>query len=194
MQYRKYKIAILVGLCLISAQGLLACKQASVERKPDSITKPDEGNDGREPASMQGVVNWLDDVGDKFNRIASDTSNRAVASENEKEMLIQQKNWSFSYLPKTNHFYIGLQGEVYSMVQTSFGDGESYAFAAEGQAENPVTLSVIPSKGREVASGSACNTEISYWNAQAHRYVKDSEHLSGKACARLMKKLKDYVP
>ncbi len=200
MQYRKYKSAILVGAIIIVAQGLFACASTPGNRQPSSIENNSEDEiqqhryDGREPASMHGGFTWLDDVGDNFSRIAADTSNRAVASENDKEVLIKQKNWNFSYLPKTNHFYVGLHGETYSMVQTSIGDGKSYAFAAEGQADNPVTLSLIRSEGRQVASGIQCDAQLSYWNAKTHSYTKDVHQVHGEACEHLINKLKDYVP
>ena len=81
------------------------------------------------------------------------------------------------------------------MMQTTINDGERFAFAAEGQAENPLTLAVTRGEGRQVASdASVCETEISYWNKKSKSYVTDRQSLTGKSCDRLISLLKDYVP
>jgi hypothetical protein len=80
------------------------------------------------------------------------------------------------------------------MVKPPNHAGERFAFAAEGQAENPLTFSVTAGEGRRVASGSACDTEISYWNKKAKSYVTEQKAFDGKACERMMSLLKDYVP
>ena len=201
MKYRKYKSAILVVGMFIVAQGFIACASSTSGRNPDSLEDQEQkapthrySYDGREPSSTNDKFTWIDDVGDNFGRIAADTSNRAVASENKKEVLLAKKNWSFSYLPKTNTFYEGLQGETYPMLQPSIGGGDTYAFAAQGQAENPVTLSIAKDTGRVVASGVQCEAELSYWNVKTHNYAKDTIKLHGEACERVISRLKDYVP
>jgi hypothetical protein len=45
-----------------------------------------------------------------------------------------------------------------------------------------------------VASGSVCDTEISYWNKKSKSYVTDRSAVSGVSCERLLALLKDYVP
>jgi hypothetical protein len=127
--------------------------------------------------------------------MAAETSNRAVASENKQQVLLKQRDWQFSFLPKTNHFYVDVQGTTYQMVQTKINDGERFAFAAEGQAENPVTFSVVKGddSGRKVASES-CESEISYWNKKSKSYVTERKTVMGKSCESMLALLKDYVP
>jgi len=198
MGYRKYVSKIKSGAIIIMALGFVACASTG-DRSPDSVYESDEEGesvreyDGREPASLHGDFTWLNEVEDDFSRIAAETSNRAVASENQHEVLLQRKGWTFSYLPKTNHFYVKLQGSSFKMVQTRINDGERFAFAAEGQSENPVTFSVAKATGRRVAS-TVCDTEISYWNKKSKSYVTDKVQLNGKSCSNLITKLKDYVP
>lgn len=200
MGYRKYVSKIKSGAIIIMALGFAACASTG-DRSPDSVYESDEEGesvreheyDGREPASLHGDFTWLNEVEDDFSRIAAETSNRAVASESQHEVLLKRKGWSFSYLPKTNHFYVSLQGSSFKMVQTRINDGERFAFAAEGQSENPVTFSVAKASGREVASA-VCDTEISYWNNKSKSYVTDKVQLNGKSCNNLISKLKDYVP
>lgn len=199
MKYRKYTSLIKLGAIILSALGLAACASTG-SRHLDSVTDEERDEriqnkyDGREPASMQGDFTWLNAVEDDFGRIAAETSNRAVASQNKREVLMKQKDWSLSFLPKTNHFYVDLQGVTYKMVQTTINDGERFAFAAEGQAENPLTLSVAKGEGRKVASGAVCDTEISYWHKQSKAYISDRKSVDGKPCERLLSLLKDYVP
>jgi hypothetical protein len=153
--------------------------------------------DGREPSSMKGDFTWLNDVEDEFGRVAAETSSRAVASQNKHEVLMKQKEWIFTYLPKTNHFYVEVQGTQYQLVQTGLGDGDRYAFAAEGQSENPITFSVSRGDGRSVASGkpaASCGTEISYWSDSAKSYMTERKDVTGKSCERMLGLLKDYVP
>lgn len=199
MKYRKYIKQIKSGAIIIMAFGLGACASMG-DRSPDSVsTDEDSGSvqekeyDGREPASLHGDFTWLNQVEDDFSRIAAETSNRAVASESKHEVLVKRKDWSFSYLPKTNHFYVGVQGDSYKMIQTKINDGERFAFAAEGQSENPLVFSVVRSAGRGVASAS-CETEISYWNKRVKSYVTDRVKVLGNSCAQLLSRLKDYVP
>ena len=209
MKYRMYCKSVKIGAIFVVALGLSACaytpnKETGTDRAPDSVqTDEDSGSshkvpgghfDGREPAAMKGDVTWLNDVEDEFGRVAAETSSRAVASQNKHEVLMKQKEWAFSYLPKTNHFYVDLQGTQYQMVQTKIDDGERFAFAAEGQAENPLTFAVTKGEGRSVASGDACTTEISYWSKSAKSYVTERKALAGKTCARMLGLLKDYVP
>lgn len=200
MTYRKYNFAI---LGIITTLILSACATTGA-REPSSINDEEENTrgvinrpehqHGREPAAMKGNFQWLDQVEEDFGRIASETSHRTVASEQSKETYIKQKAWNLSFSEKTNSFYVNFGEQNYKLVQTSIGDGESYAFAAEGQTENPVTLSVIHKMGRNVASGGDCQAELSYWSAQKHAYVKEQTELQGAGCARLVQKLKDYVP
>ena len=145
---------------------------------------------------MKGDFTWVNEVEDEFGRVAAETSSRAVASQNKHDVLMKQKEWAFSYLPRTNHFYVDVQGTQYQMVQTKIGDGERFAFAAEGQAENPVTFSVTKGEGRNVASsgGDACTTEISFWSKTAKSYVTERKPVTGTACAHMLALLKDYVP
>ncbi len=199
MKYRKYVLLIKTGAIVLTALSLGACASQQGSRGPDSVNEDEASErvqriDGREPASLHGDFTWLNEVEDDFSRIAAETSNRAVASQNKKEVLLKQNGWVFSYLPKTNHFYVEAQGTTYKMIQTNINDGERFAFAAEGQAENPVTFSVAKGEGRKVASGNVCDTEISYWSKQAKAYVTDRKAVDGKACDRLLSLLKDYVP
>ncbi|MGE3261113.1 MAG: hypothetical protein AB7K68_04995 [Bacteriovoracia bacterium] len=200
MKYRKYVNTIRSGALIILALGLAAC--ASTGNREISSVKDDSDAsenrkkyDGREPAAMHGDFTWLDEVGDNFGRIAADNSNRAVASENKHQVLVKQKDWAFSFLANTNHFYVDVQGTNYKMIQTRINDGERFAFAAEGQAENPVTFSVVKteSDGRKVASES-CDSEISYWNKKSKSYVTERKTIVGKPCGNLLSLLRDYVP
>ena len=200
MKYRKYILLIKTGAIVLTALSFAACASSS-GRNLDSVNEDEASDrikqqrfDGREPSSMQGDFTWLNEVEDDFSRIASETSNRAVASQNKHEILLKQKDWKLSFLPKTNHFYVDLQGVTYKMVQTTINDGERFAFAAEGQAENPLTLAVSRGEGRKVASGNVCDTEISYWNKKSKSYVTDRSAVSGVSCERLLALLKDYVP
>ncbi len=211
MKYRMYCKQIEIRAIFILALGLSACASTpqngangnANDRQPDSVqTDEDSGHehhvpsrfDGREPAGMKGDVTWLNEVEDDFGRIAAETSSRAVASQNKHEVLMKQKEWAFSYQPKTNHFYVVLQGIQYQMVQTRIDDGERFAFAAEGQAENPLTFAITKGEGRNVASGDVCATEISYWSKSAKSYVTERKALQGKNCVRMLSLLKDYVP
>lgn len=198
MKYRKYLTSIKSGAIIIMALGLAACASTG-NREISSVTKDEETDslkkfDGREPAAMRGNFTWLNEVEDDFGRMAAETSNRAVASENKHDVLLKQQDWAFSYLPKTNHFYVDVQGTSYKMVQTKINDGERFAFAAEGQAENPVTFSIVGGEGRQVASAGSCESEISYWNKKAKSYVTERKTVTGKQCSHLLSLLKDYVP
>lgn len=201
MKYRKYIQSIRSGALIILALGLAACASTD-DRKVSSIHRDDsdgsergEKYDGREPAAMRGDFTWLNEVEDNFGRIADDSRNRAVASDNKNQVLVKQKDWTFSFLPKTNHFYVAVQGTNYKMIQTRINDGERFAFAAEGQAENPITFSVVKAgvEGRKVASES-CESEISYWNKKSKSYVTERKTVAGKSCERMLALLKDYVP
>lgn len=205
MKYRKYYIQIKIGAMFIMALGLSACATTNntqgMDRKPSSVSSDEEPDvrrsrdfDGREPASMKGDFTWLNEVEEDFGRIAADTSKRVVASQNKHEVLLKQKEWVFSFLPRTNHFYVVLQGTQYQMVQTKIDDGERFAFAAEGQAENPLTFAVTKSEGRSVASGKSCDAEISYWSKSAKSYVTERRSFNGKPCERMLSLLKEYVP
>lgn len=201
MKYRKYIEAIKLGAVIFGAVSLGACASTNsrelnsvdVDEKQETI----QGIDGREPASMKGDFSWLNEVEDDFSRIAAETSSRALASQNKREVLVKQKDWNFSFLPKTNHFYVEVEGVSYKMIQTKINDGERFAFAAEGQAENPLTLAVSRShEGRVVASKEKvpCDAEISFWNKKSKAYVTEKKQVVGKSCETLIAKLKDYVP
>ncbi len=205
MKYRKYYIQIKIGAMFILALGVSACAASKnsheMDRAPNSVKSENMGEaetagnfDGREPASMNGDFTWLNEVESDFGRIAAETSKRAVASQNKQEVLVKLKDWNFNYLPKTNHFYVVLQGTQYQMVQTKIDDGERFAFAAEGQSENPLTFAVTKSEGRNVASGNSCDTEISYWSKSAKSYVTERKSISGRSCDRMLGLLKEYVP
>ncbi len=196
MVYRKYQSLIRTATVVILAGSLWACVSTGSRRSDPSVIKEETEYhqfDGREPSSLRGDFVWLNEVEDKFGRIAAESSNRAVASQNKQEILMKDKGWSFSYLPKTNHFYVDIQGTSYKMVQTKINDGERFAFAAEGQAENPITFSVTKGEGRKVAS-LACDTEISFWNKTSNAYETNRKQIQGKSCERLLNLLKDYVP
>jgi hypothetical protein len=207
MKYRKYYNQIKIGALFILALGFSACattnnsQDQNTYREPSSVNTEKERDidrphryDGREPSSMKGDFTWLNEVESDFDRIAAETSKRAIANQNKQEVLLKQKDWTFSYLPRTNHFYVVLQGTQYQMAQTKINDGERFAFAAEGQAENPLTFSVARSGGRSVASGISCDAEISYWSKSAKSYVTERKSLGGKPCERMMGLLKEYVP
>ena len=201
MKYRKYESMIKAGAIALMSLGLAACA-SSGGRQLDSVGDEEHTKskvqqfDGREPASMHGDFTWLNEVEDDFGRIAAETSNRAVASQDKHETLVKEKGWTFSFHPKTNHFYVVVQGVSYKMIQTRIDEGERFAFAAEGQAENPVTFSVLRGDGRGVASSgpAACGIEIAYWNKKSKSYATENKSFSGKACERLLSLLKDYVP
>lgn len=205
MKYRTYSKQIKIGAMFILALGTSACATTKnnemMEREPASVTTEPESKgdrpgkyDGREPASMKGDFTWLNEVEEDFGRIAADTSKRAIANQSKHEVLLKQKDWNFSYLPRTNHFYVDLGGTQYQMVQTKIDDGERFAFAAEGQAENPLTFAVTKGEGRSVASGNSCDAEISYWSKRSKSYVTERKSLAGKPCERLLSLLKEYVP
>lgn len=203
MSYRTYSKQVKNSAAVLLIFGLCACASSSTKQDgQDTTATASAGNttnnssdyDGREPSSMKGDVGWLNDVENDFGRIAAETSTRAVASENQHEVLLKYKEWSFSYLPKTNHFYVDIQGAEYQMVQTKIDEGERFAFAAEGQSENPLTFAVTKGEGRAVASGDSCSVEISYWSKKSKSYVTENKELEGKNCEHLMGRLKDYVP
>src|SRR4051794_7723498 len=119
MKYRMYCNKIKIGAMFVLSLSLSACaytpNKEQVDRQPDSVqTDEDSGEhpglpgrfDGREPSSMKGDFTWLNEVESEFGKVAAETSSRAVASQNKHEVLMKQKEWAFSYLPKTNHFYV----------------------------------------------------------------------------------------
>lgn len=206
MPYRTYQSIFKVGAFIFAVANLAACASSSETKVAQWDLAPGAGAraaasggryDGREPSSMKGDFGWLNQVEDDFGRIADETSSRAVASANNREVLMKEKDWSFSYLPKNNRFYVELQGQSYTMVQTRINDGDRFAFAAEGQAENPLTFAVAKAEGREVASegpNASCDTDISYWDKSNKAYVAKRISVKGKACERMLTLLKDYVP
>lgn len=208
MKYRMYCKQIEKRAALALALALQACaytpSKEAANRQPDSVqtdeedagSRPDAPGrfDGREPAGMRGDFTWLNEVESEFGRVAAETSSRALAGQNKQEILMKQKDWAFGYLPRTNHFYVTLQGTQYQMVQTKIDDGGRFAFAAEGQSESPVTFAVTRGEGRSVASGDACSAEISYWSKSAKSYVTERKSVAGRPCARMLGLLKDYVP
>lgn len=210
MKYRMYCKSIKIGSVIIAALSISACATTKNSERQQASVQADETDggekaasyDGREPSSMKGDFTWLNEVEDEFGRVAAETSSRAVASQNKQEVLMKQKEWAFSFLPKTNHFSVELQGTQYQMVQTKIDDGERFAFAAEHQTENPLTFAITKGEGRNVASGDgskgasgdSCATEISYWSKNAKSYVTERKNVTGKACSRMLQLLKDYVP
>lgn len=204
MKYRKYYNPIKIGSIFTLALALSACANTPRDpRQPSSVQEDEDSarekrvpskTEGREPSSMKGDFTWLNEVESDFGRIAAETSSRALANQNKHEVLMKQKDWTFSYLPKTNQFYVTLQGTQYQMVQTKIDGGERFAFAAVGQSENPITFAVNKGEGRNVASSGACTAEISYWSKSAKSYVTDRQALQGKNCQRTLSLLKDYVP
>lgn len=193
MQYRKYKSPI---ISIILAFGLAACASTGTNQRTPASEEERQGIDGHEPKETKDNPKfaWLNKVEEDFGRIASETSSRTVASEKRKQLLLQNNGWVFYFQPNSNQFFVELQGRTYKMVQTSLGDGESYAFAAEGQTENPVTLSLLREQGRRIASGQSCNAELAYWNQKQRTYTKDNARVDGKSCAQLIQKLKEYIP
>lgn len=193
MKYRTYNLSI-IGIIL--SLTLAACATTETGMREPAAESERQGIDGNEPKEPKEnpKFSWLDKVGDDFGKIAAETSNRTVASEAKRQTLIQKNGWAFYFSPKANQFYLSLQGREMQMVQTSLGDGDTYAFAAEGQGESPVTLSLLRETGRQIASGQKCNVELAYWNAQSRAYTKEATNVEGKSCAQLVKKLKDYIP
>lgn len=152
----------------------------------------------REPSSLVGNVDWLNDVQDDFSRIADETSSRAVASK-QPDILLQKPRWTFLFHPNTNKFTLRLDGKSYGMVQTSIDDSSNFSFAAEGQTETPITLSVslldeerAPAQAGAVAN--LCTAELSFWDSQGKRYQKDSTDLRGERCARVIEQMRSFVP
>lgn len=199
MKNRMFKSVIKTG-AIIMAFGLAACASTG-SRSPDSVnsderekTIHERATEGREPGALKGDFTWLNEVEENFNRSASATSNRSVASEKKPEVLLKKKEWAFSYIPKTNHFYVNLDGTTYEMIQTRINDGERFAFAAAGQADNPLTFAVMRGDSRKLASGEVCETEISYWRKSKNAYVTDKVQVKGKNCSRLLSLLNNYVP
>ncbi len=206
MRYRKY-LKLVQGVTIISfaALGFAACSSTGVvERSPDSINQENQNNDadehrsyrldGREPAGLSGSATWLNDVEEDFGRIADETSSRTVASSKGSEVLLKKSNWTLQFVPANNQFVVSIDRSSYRMVQTNIGDGDSFAFAAEGQSENPITLNVNRiNEGRVVAS-LRCRAELSFWDKKSHSYTKDRVETEGKACENLMVRLKEYVP
>jgi hypothetical protein len=193
-----YKSLIKNGAMIAIALAISACASTG-DRNPDSTQEEDvefqhEKYDGREPRALQGDFTWLNEVEDEFGRISSRTSSRTVASQTKQEVLMKNNDWAFGFMPKGNHFFVEAQGASYKMVQARISDGERFAFAAEGLGENPVIFSVARGEGRNVASGTVCDTEISFWNKRTNRYVTERRSVGGERCARMLSVLKDYVP
>ena len=204
MEYRKY-INLVQGVIVFAALGFAACSSTgTVNRSPDSINQEQDQDeidlrrqyqmDGREPASAKGDFTWLDEVEEDFGKIADETSSRTVASAGGKEVILKQNNWALQYAPSSNQFFVSVDGSAYRMVQTDIGDGDSFAFAAEGQAENPVTLNVSRIHEGRVIASLTCRAELSYWNKGERAYNKDRAVIQGKNCEHLIERLKEFVP
>lgn len=204
MEYRKYQKMITAGAFVLSALIITGC--AGAERKPVSVdnngdTKAEEMEkriyryDGREPASSKsGDITWLNEVEEDFGRIASETSSRTVASNKNREVLVAHKQWSFQYASGSNQFFMNLGGNTYRMVQTNVGDSDLFSFAAEGQAENPMTFSVGRMKEGRVPASVSCEAELQFWNKSTRAYQKDRTEVRGSGCESLISRLKNYIP
>lgn len=200
MKYRKYIPNTIIIISAIVLSGLIAGCSTVEGREPASVQDQNETTrksriDGEEPHSMQGDIGWLNEVEERYQRISAEAANRGIASAGKAETLIKQKNWTFTYQPKTNNFFMALKGETFKMVQTQLNDGERYAFAAETTGDKPATITVSKNGDRNIASNeSVCDAEISYWNKKSSSYTVDRSTIKGKTCSKLLAKLKDYVP
>ena len=192
MMYRKYAmknpiIAVITSALLV---GCASMPPTESGRDPASEAEAET----REPASMVGNHEWLNEVQDDFSRIADETSSRSVASRRP-DVLVARNRWSFNYLPANNQFSLKLDGANYGMVQTSLDDQDMFSFAAEGQTETPITLTVARNDGREVAEvASACAVELSFWDTKNKLYQKDMANIRGERCAKVIEQLRSYVP
>lgn len=155
--------------------------------------------EGREPASMVGNQDWLNEVQDDFSRIADETSSRSVASR-KPDILIERERWAFQFTPASNRYNLRLDGVSYQMVQTNFDDQDIFSFAAEGQTESPITLTFARNEGRQFASveaanqASACSVELSFWDSKNKKHKKDEANIQGERCDRVVDQLRSYVP
>lgn len=191
MKYRKYAmksriIAVITGILLAGC----AATQPVENRGPAAAD--DAAN--REPASMTGNYEWLNEVQDDFSRIADETSSRSLAS-GKPSVLIKHGRWTFNYLPANNQFSLKLDGASYGLIQTNLDDENMFSFSAEGQTETPITLTIALNDGRNVASAvSACEVELSFWDKKIKRYSKDVANISGSHCDKMLAQLRSYVP
>ncbi|NUM89057.1 MAG: hypothetical protein HUU37_07630 [Bdellovibrionales bacterium] len=204
MAYRKYQKMITAGALVLSALFITGC--AGAERKPGSLEKDEDKKaeeaerriyryDGREPASARsGDITWLNEVEEDFGRIAAETSSRTVASNKNREVLVAHKRWTFQYAAGSNQFFVNMGGSTWRMVQTNVGDSDLFSFAAEGQADNPVTFSVGRVKEGRVPASVACEAELQFWNKGDRAYQKDRAEVRGDGCEKLLSRLKSYVP
>lgn len=208
MKYRMYKISkqwiaviaslLLVGCSTMGKSGATGDTYADAivenDREPASVND----TSGREPAAMVGNQEWLNEVQDDFSRIADETSSRTVASR-KPDVLVERARWVFQYMPANNQFLLKLDGSNYGMIQTSLDDQNLFSFAAEGQTETPITLTVARNDGRQVAeaatiANASCSVELSYWDAKNKKYQKDAADFRGQHCDKVINQLRSYVP
>lgn len=169
-------------------------KEAKFGEETRNLASAEEDAVDREPASMVGDFKWLNKVQDDFDRIAAESTHRSVANTNP-SILLARKRWSFRYFPDRNNFGLKLDNRQFDLVQTKFENTGVYAFAAEGQVENPITLSVSQAEDTYAYSDSGnCVFELSFWDERKHRYDKDTASIRGERCAEVMNHLRSYVP
>lgn len=194
MYFNRSITTVLFSLAILS--GCATTKPSGAERDPAAAERETEG---REPASMVGNQEWLNEVQDDFSRIADETSSRSVASR-KPDILVERSRWAFQYVPANNRFNLRLDGATYPMIQTSLDDQDLFSFAAEGQTETPITLTFSRNEGRQYASleaagaASACSVELSFWDGKNKKYQKDEANIQGERCDRVVEQLRSYVP
>ena len=198
-QYRKYDIKVAFAAILlvtISACSSISTKKGESELDSDNFRSPAAANEtAREPASMKGNFAWLNEVQSDFDRIAAETSSRSVAGSARTRILVQRKQWSFRFKEQTNRFLLKLNDQFFNLVQLSMEDDESYSFVADGQQENPITLSIYRKGGRRVANlGNVCVVELNFWDDMGKTYRKDTASIFGGRCSKVLSQLRSYVP
>ncbi len=176
----------------------------------------------REPASMVGDFNWLNGVQDEFDRIAAESTYQSVANMSP-TILVARERWSFLYHLDQNAFELHLDSRKFTMVQTKVENRGAYAFAAAGQEENPVTLSISQSEAQLDAQSSTqprtpssfqpntqsgtkfedvyaytesvnCIFELSFWDEKKHQYRKGVANIRGGRCTEIINHLRSYGP
>lgn len=205
MKYKMYRriqhFAAFASVFFLAACATTNSRSGEDGREPASS----EDQNIREPASLVGNYEWLNEVQEDFSRIADETSsNRGVAS-GQPDVLVQCTRWSFLFNPVSNRFSVRLDNTNYWMVKTNLDDNDSFSFAAEGQAETPLTLTVAVTRSEErtpaqaatatpVIVPTACDIELSFWDGKNKRYQKEPASIQGERCARVVEQLRSYVP